>query len=45
MVAGGLGDQMNWLLALLAFSGLMAILSTIVSVSVEAAHMIFDMRA
>lgn len=45
MVAAGLGDQMNWLLALLAFSGLMAILSTIVSVSVEAAHKIFDMRA
>jgi hypothetical protein len=36
---------MNWLLALLAFSGLMAILSTIVSVAVESAHKIFDMRA
>jgi hypothetical protein len=36
---------MNWVLALLAFSGLMAILSTIVSVAVEAAHKIFDMRA
>lgn len=35
---------MNWLLALLAFSGLMAVLSTIVSVSVEATHKIFDMR-
>lgn len=36
---------MNWLLALLAFSGLMAVLSTIVSVAVEAAHKIFNMRA
>lgn len=36
---------MNWLLALLAFSGLMAILSTVVSVAVEAAHKVFDMRA
>lgn len=35
---------MNWILALVAFAGLMAILSTVVTVSVEALHKAFSMR-
>ncbi len=35
---------MNWLLALLAFAGLMAIFSTIVSISVEAVHKVLSLR-
>lgn len=36
---------MNWVMALLAFAGLMAILSTIVSVVVEAVHKLFALRS
>ena len=35
---------MNWLLALLAFAGLMTILSTVVTISVEALHKVFSLR-
>lgn len=35
---------MNWILALVAFAGLMAILSTVVTVTVEAIHKAFSMR-
>lgn len=35
---------MNWILALVAFAGLMAILSTVVTVTVEAVHKAFSMR-
>jgi hypothetical protein len=35
---------MNWLLALLAFAGLMAVLSTVVTAAVEALHKLFSLR-
>jgi hypothetical protein len=41
---GGRGESMNWLLALLAFAGLMAVLSTVVTAAVEALHKLFSLR-
>ncbi len=35
---------MNWILALVAFAGLMTILSTVVTITVEAVHKAFSMR-
>ena len=35
---------MNWLLALLAFAGLMTVLSTVVSIAVETLHKTFSLR-